>query len=240
MNKSISVCLTNRAPSKTHLSTRLLMQVCAVAALVTVGTDAQASPLLYSSADFGGPELNGASVLSGQWYGVRFQLTKPSVITDIGANIEAIPGYGDGRYFGAIVRLTSMSDYPDSISLTTPDVLGVTTFAPGSPSSDVKAPIGPLTVGSGTYALLIGTGLFGTSGIGHMPIDNPNPIPASFFALQGSQWLDIFPGDNINFRMTVYGVPEPAVLQILAPMVLVVFFRSLRTRNARRQSSIGR
>jgi hypothetical protein len=214
--------------------------VCAGAVLMIVGANARADippppPLLYSSAGFGGPELDGASVLSGQWYGVRFQLTRTSVITDVGANIEAMPGYGDGCYFGAVVRLTSMTDFPNSTSLTTPDVLGVTTFAPGSPSSDVVAPIGPLTVGPGTYALVIGTGLFGVSGIGHMPIDNPNPIPASFFALQGgTQWLGISPSDNIDFRMTVYGVPEPTVLQMLAPVVLVSLYRSLRTRNTRR------
>jgi hypothetical protein len=153
---------------------------------------------------------------------MRFQLLSGAVVDGIGGNIAIDPNIGDGRIFGALVKLTDMNDYPDSTDLSTPDVLAATAFSATPEIADVTAPIGPLTVGPGTYAVVLGSGLFGASGDGAMSINNPNFPGSSTIWLLANRWDEY--GAAGGLRFTVYGtaVPEPGslTLMLLAALVL--------------------
>jgi hypothetical protein len=90
--------------------------------------------------------------------------------------------------FGALVRLTSATDFSDSRNLSTPEVLGaahLTTpsqdwFAVGLHSEPLRAVLSP-----GWYALVFGGGLFGSEGgVGgyltteHQQLGNPRAFVA--------------------------------------------------------------
>src|SRR5690349_6005324 len=65
----------------------------------------------------------GTNVKDTVFVGARFQLSEPVVTSEIGGHFV---GPISGSFFGAIVELTSESDFPNSNDLTTPDVLATT------------------------------------------------------------------------------------------------------------------
>jgi hypothetical protein len=187
----------------------------AVMILFTIPSSAVPAPgpLLYSSADYNGTIGGGQGILASQWEGVRFQLNGNATIGAIGGNIGTLPFAGNGELFGALIQLSSMSDFPDSITLNTPDVLATVTFTSGNPSVDVVAPVGPINVGPGTYGVVIGTGLFGATGQGYMTVGNPQTVTPSLFGNYSGAWFNAAP---TTFRFTVYAVPEPTAGALLA------------------------
>jgi hypothetical protein len=182
-----------------------------VGALLCVPMPSQAiGALLYTNALMGEPnQAGGASIHGGQFTGVRFQLPLGAMIDHVGGHLTGSGG-GNGMIFAAIMRLSSSSDYPNSPSLSTSDVLGHTTFSPPFGSADIAVPIGPIAAPPGTYALVLGSGLFGATGFGALPTNNTVIGTPDLFQYQspGPGWGELGPEPN---RMTVYGVvPEPA------------------------------
>jgi len=181
---------------------------------------ASTQDLYYASATLGQTGQHGGfSVASNQGIGARFSIGAATTITGIGGHFVA-SNFGNGLLFGSIIRLDSFSDLPDSTDLSTPDVLAATTFTPPSASADVIAPIGPLAVTPGVYAVFFGSGRFGATGGGAIPQDGANIGSPSIF------WLDSTPKWRSDYtlpaRMTVY-TPEPAsALTLMCSAVMFI------------------
>jgi len=193
--------------------------------------------LLYSNAAQGPATAIGLILGSGQLAGMRFQLSSSAVIDGVGGDLQVSSTIGTGSIFGALVQLQDMSDYPDSIDLSTPDVLATFVFSASADFTDVTIPIAPLTVHPGDYALVFGSDLFGATGEGSMSTDNPNFSDSStfFYNTFDESWQEYGAGGGLRF--TVYGapVPEPssAVLIAFLSVVLVLprqLYRGLTTR----------
>jgi hypothetical protein len=176
--------------------------------------------LYYSNAQPGPPGQIGLGVGDGQMVGMRFRVSSPAIINGIGGNLQVIPRIGNGQLFGALVALTDMSDFPDSVDLSTPDVLATTLFTASSAFTNLVAPIGPLTLAPGIYALVLGSDLFGASGYGSMSLLNPNFPDASTFIYSTifNSWLEY--DSDPGVRLAVYGVAldttPPRILSIAA------------------------
>ena len=82
-----------------------------------------------------------------------------------------VGGFSETDFFGAIVGLTDSLDFPDSLDLSTPDVISASTLTFPDTSDEV---FGGLSVNlqPGWYALVFGSGLFGTDGRGSAPKNN--------------------------------------------------------------------
>jgi len=138
-----------------------LQAVCA-AALVTLWTPAiaAADPIIYQTAIQQPAQGGGDSLFTRQFIGVKFFVSQPATTAAIGGLFGEVLDI-----FGAVVRLSSASDFPDSTDLTTPDVLGAARIFDFSGSNQNAAVFSrPLsvTLERGWYALVFGSGLFGT------------------------------------------------------------------------------
>lgn len=204
--------------------TRRLMHVGGVclAACLSIESVPGQGTLLYSNARTWPPTPLGLVLAHDQFAGMRFQLPSGAIIDGIGGNIAIDPNFGDGRIFGALVKLTDMSDYPDSTDLSTPDVLAATAFSATPVITDAAVPIGPLTVGPGTYALVLGSGLFGASGDGAMSINNLNSADSSTFWLVANRWDEYGAAGGLRFAVYGTAVPEPGSLPLMLLAALVL------------------
>ena len=121
--------------------------------------------VVFESATTGGsgsPRRLGIS--SNQFLGVRFEVTETSTITGIGLNQMN----GSGQIFGAIVALSSATDFPDSSSLTTSDVVNSALISVGVQQGEYSSNLSSV-LEPGWYAVLFGSGLFGATGWGEAP-----------------------------------------------------------------------
>ena len=199
-----------------------------------VGTTAFAATteVLYQSATMGTPgQTAGISVGVFQYVGSRFELSERRVATAVGGHFGT-SATGEQTVFGALVRLTSMTDFPDSlIPLNTPDVLATTVFALPKPSNDAIASIGPVELPPGFYAVVFGSGQFGASGQGFVPATNvPVGLSSdiSYVNLNGLHWSDTGIFQN---RFVVYGeIPEPGAAALL---IVPISFLSASARRRR-------
>jgi hypothetical protein len=216
----------------THAASRSL-RTCSIAfvsILIFSRISIATGPLFYSTAPYLAPPPGGggSSIYGSQFLGTRFQVTQPITIDAIGGNFQGTTT--GGTVWGALVALTSFSDYPNSTNLTTPDVLAHTTFSvPLVSSVDLTLPIGPLTVSPGIYAVVFGGGLaigggpFSTNGEAAMPnFAPPNGTPSIFLGqpFQSQTWSETTHAP-FSERLTVYAtVPEPTTLFLL-PLTLL-------------------
>ena len=151
--------------------------------------------------------------------GVRFQLTQPAITTQVGGHFV---DRTDGTFFGAIVALDDENDFPDSGDLSTPDVLGAAVLTFPVPSAEVFGDI-TVSLDPGWHALVFGSGLFGSSGGGAAPQNNPDIGDPVYIAYQPwIGWFDLAGGPLTfeNHRFVINGnlIPEPsgAVLALIA------------------------
>jgi hypothetical protein len=170
--------------------------------------------------------VGGTNVERAAFVGVRFELTQPVVTTHIGGHFlqrpEANP-QGDGSFFGSIIELVDENDFPDSGNLSTPDVVGSTLLTFPDPSDEVLGALS-LRLDPGWYALVFGSGLFGSSAGGvalrnNSDIGSPTYISFPVGGWQGWTTLFSFLRDH---RFVVRGsiVPEPASVGLIATALL--------------------
>jgi hypothetical protein len=209
------------------------LPVCLAIGISRLGAHGQGT-LLYSNAESRDPQFPGLVLGNRQMAGMRFQLSSGAIIDGIGGNINVIAGNGDGRIFGALVRLSDINDYPDSVDLSTPDVLTAVAFSAGPFVTDVAVPIGPLTVGPGTYGLVLGSDLFGASGVGSMSGANLDFLSSStfFYNAFDNVWSPYGPGGGLRF--TVYGrpVPELSTVYLALLSTVMLYFRGWQRRKS--------
>jgi hypothetical protein len=207
--------------------TRVSWTAASLCLAVCFSTSAAKASLLYSNAKPGSPESVGLVLGNAQLVGMRFQLSSSAIIDGIGGNIQVLNTVGNESIFGTLVRLTDMSDYPDSIDLSTPDVLATITFGANAGFTDLTIPIAPLTVQPGDYALVFGSGLFGATGIGSMSTDNPNFADSStfYYNTADDNWGEY--GAAGGLRFTIYGtsVPEPSSASLTVCLAVILSLR---------------
>jgi hypothetical protein len=162
--------------------------------------------------------VSAANVSATVFNGVRFQLTSPVLTTQVGGHFVGSPGTTD-TFFGAIVQLDDPNDFPDSGDLSTPDVLGATVIAFPEPSAEVWGNLA-LSLDPGWYALIFGSGLFGATGDGAMPLNNPDIGTPTYIGYQSGAvlgWGNLINPIFRNYRFVVQGhlVPEPPALLLV-------------------------
>ncbi len=120
-----------------------------------------------------GPGGGGISISDQQFVMIRFQVSTidPIRTYEIGGQFGGFRG--NGNIFGAIVALTDINDVPDSVDLSTPDVLGTTlipVFNEADPDrSFITSGKLSLELSRGFYAAVFGSGKFGATSDGFSP-----------------------------------------------------------------------
>jgi hypothetical protein len=111
---------------------------------------------------------SGVLVNDGIWVFHRFQVSAPTTLTSVGgtfSNLSSEPL----NVFGAIVELSGPGDFPDSLDLSSSDLLAtnLVTLAPTPGAGGAAAFQNELTLelDPGWYALEFGTGAFGASNV---------------------------------------------------------------------------
>jgi hypothetical protein len=180
--------------------------------------------------------ISGDGLYTSQWMGARFEVTQRTRITSVGGHLwGAEPG--PNTLFAAIVALSGPTGVPftgtssdPSVGLPPQTVVAHTVFdLPSYQSSHITLPL-TVTVDPGTFALVFGSGLYGATGFGAMPRNNPtNPGPESYFGWWESgfhswSWNQLF-DSALTARFVVEGVavPEPSgyLLGAVAGLALV-------------------
>jgi hypothetical protein len=196
-----------------------------LAILSVVGPLAGFAPaeIIYESGHLGPTGIpqgavDAANVNAFVFNGVRFNLTSTVVTTQVGGHFVGPVGT-TGTLFGAVIKLVDENDFPDSRDLSTPDVLGSTTLAFPEPSAEVFGNLS-LALDPGWYTLVFGSGLFGATGNGAMPLNNPDIGNPTYIGLQPggvSGWGDLLNPIFQNYRFVVRGeiVPETSSIALL-------------------------
>lgn len=186
-----------------------------------------ASEPLFSTATLAGTgatpeEMNaqtvpGLSIDNAAHGGARFYLDTPVLVEEVGGHFVKLAGTTGGTFYGAIVRLDSETDLPDSRDLSTPDVLGSTVIGFPDVSSDVYGEL-DLRLEPGWYGVVFGSGRFGANGVGGAPRTNSDlGSPSRFMSISGLAWGNGIPGIGTGVRYVVRGhaIPEPTSIAIV-------------------------
>jgi hypothetical protein len=219
---------------------RVYFALLAILAVVGPFVGFASAEIIYESGSLGPTGIpqgvvDAANVNGFVFNGVRFNLTSPVVTSQVGGHFVGSVGTTD-TLFGAIVKLVDENDFPDSRDLSTPDVLGSTTLAFPEPSAEVFGNLS-LALDPGWYALVFGSGLFGATGDGAMPLNNPDIGNPTYIGLQPggvSGWGDLLNPIFQNYRFVVRGeiVPETSSIALL----LFGFLNVVNKRVTRRSS----
>lgn len=176
---------------------------------------------VFESATMGQPaQTAGPSVSPIQFLAARFHLNQPTVVDHIGGHLMGNIQQGqaaDSTMFAAITRIDAPGGFPtDTPSTFQP--LAVTVFSAPFPSADVSVPL-TLDLPPGDYAVMFGSGRFGATGSGGMPLDNL-PLTAASDFFESYSGNDSWRSDAqlLGLRFTVSGVavPEPPSISLAA------------------------
>jgi hypothetical protein len=170
-------------------------------------------------------------------------------LVSVGGFFENVTG-ANRKIFGAVVGLSGPNDVPDSLDLTTSDLIGTTLIDVLLGSGDFAGGLS-LNLTPGWYALGFGTGKFGAdsmTGIGVPDIDMPSfSIDLSpqlpFTAIQaGCPYCA--PPQFFNQLQTprffAFAVPEPATLMLLAMGVSGILLVAANVHRNQRISRLSR
>ncbi|MDH4230568.1 MAG: hypothetical protein OEW04_00890 [Nitrospirota bacterium] len=166
--------------------------------------------IIYESAPLGAKGVTGpfATIMYDQWFGVRFQVAEPMVVKKIGGHFVAgIPGSAvpARTFFGAVVQLTGLTDFPDTkpvfvididpvkyYSWTGADILARVDMVAPNTSADIRAdlPGGGIVLQPGYYALIFGA-LASNSRVGMITTGTDTGTVSDFAWIA---WSEISPG----------------------------------------------
>ncbi len=205
---------------------------------------AAADPVIFQSALQQAASPGGQSVFDRQFVAARFFVAQDTDTTRVGGNFTT-PMLD---IFGAIVQLSSASDFPDSANLSTPDVRGVARLsAPGPPVGNRAENVSQalsIHLTRGWYAIVFGSGLFGTQfpSIGsslptqHVALGHPRFFQSSGLD-PGSVYRDIsFPRTQTPL-VFVEGTKPSAVTPEPSTLLLVLGGLGALMRRRRRRAS---
>ncbi len=170
--------------------------------------DRRADAVTLASTQLGAVGLNGGNGITPvvPVLGWRFEIADPFQVQQIGGHMkgsatQGLPPYKD--IFGAIVPLASVTSLPTPGPGGTPfdpaAAIASTTFTPpgsntapfASQSEDFRVPL-DVTLAPGAYALMFGTGMFGTTGNAAMPANADQPFIAPTTADSFIKWQQPF------------------------------------------------
>ena len=212
-----------------------LMVWCCLLALGVIPLPTTQAATIFESATLGptgipfselsNGNVPGTNVSRDVFTGVRFQINQPVMTTGVGGHFA-----GGGTFFGAIVALEDGTDFPDSGDFTTDDFLGSTLLTFPEPSDEVFGDLS-LSLTPGWYAMIFGSGLFNSSGVGAALNNNSdigNPTYVGFQPGSGVGWINTT-ASGPNQRFVVQGriVPEATSL---CSIVTATFLFLLRRR----------
>lgn len=129
-------------------------------------------------APLNGTNNTGMALSLGFWPGFPFQVSKAGTIRQVGLFVVQDAG-SSGTAFVAIVALTGPSDQPNSIDLSTSDVVGtgLITLPPTGTGAIVTISLPAIQLTPGWYAVVFGLGKFGATATGaSIPFENGNNI----------------------------------------------------------------
>jgi hypothetical protein len=204
-----------------------------------IPVEVEADPIIFQSAQFGEPRP-GYALEPSQFIGVRFEISAPVVSSTIGgaflSQTSSTGSTSDSELFGAIVRLSGPTDFPDTFALSSPDVLGTTRIIVpvDTPVQDRSAPL-TLALVPGWYALMFGSDQIGPRGVGgisvgHIPLNSPSFFfitpPERTMSNMQDQDMRVF----VTGSDTVQPVPEPASVLLVGGGVLGLILTCRRRR----------
>jgi len=172
-------------------------------------------------------DVPGENVDPGSFTGARFQLTQSALVTRIGGHFVGPPASGN-TLFGAIVALSNANDFPDSVDLSSTDVLASALLTFPEPSDVVFGNLNEV-LNPGWYALVFGGGRFGATGSGGVLSNGIDIGDTNYIGyLSGFGW-----GTRLlSKRLVVEGVivPEPSAIAttIFASLLLCGFKMTCR------------
>lgn len=199
--------------------------------LICHATQLQAALLLDTASGTPQPSRISLAVRDGIWPMHRFEVTTPGFdVTSVGGFFEEFNENSDVTVFAAIVSLTGPTDIPDSFDLTTGDLVATTTFVVPEDALQPVSTSFPLSLTTGWYALVFGTGAFGADTVGSDAFDGvlltglPTDLdlsqqPVSLFNSANNGPQNTFLDQDVNADFVVegnfVGVPEPGSMLLL-------------------------
>jgi len=197
----------------------------AAVAAATLSGGAHAASVVFASASFVDESVsNGDYYIDNTRYlGAIFTISTAEQLSAIGGNFTQ---YGDGNaIFGAIVPVAPGAALPGDIAA---HAVASTVFTPTG-GDQTAAIIGVLT--PGTYALVFGSGLYGTSGesglvSGQLPIGTPTFV--QYGSSGGALTASAFTDDTLRVMVLATPVPEPSMAALWAGGALMLAWASRR------------
>jgi hypothetical protein len=200
-----------------HFITCLLsaLMIASRADAVTIFESGTLGPTGVTWSELANQTVPGTNVNTVVFIGVRFELTEPILTSQVGGHFAE---RNAGTFFGAIVSLDNANDFPTSTNLSTPDVLGSATLTFPNPSAEVYGNLN-LSLNPGWYALVFGSGLFSTTGLGGAVRNGADIGDQVYFSNNSGGW-GVLSSSFDNHRFVINGtiVPEPSTfcLAVLA------------------------
>ena len=183
---------------------RFLCGAAFAAALASLPLSASADSLLYQSATFvdESQAIGDYFIDNTRYLGAVFTVSTPESLTRIGGNFTQ---YGDGNpIFGAIVPV--VAGLPGDVAAT---AVAHTMLTPtgGDQTAAIAGVLNP-----GTYAVVFGSGLYGTTGQSGLVDSQLRVGTPMFVQYTGGATLTASAFTDDTLRVTVYAnaVPEPA------------------------------
>jgi hypothetical protein len=201
----------------------LVLTLCSAAAFCEGNLWADDS-VFVATAEGPSPNEGGVAISDNFYVLHRFDIETPTRVATIGGQFSN-PFLGETRtIFAALVQLSGPDDVPDSLDLTTPDVLGHGLISVPTGDVDRATPLS-IRIEPGWYAVGFGTGRFGAPsstansiGMESRSVDlAPNQFP--FTAIQsfnnGPGFFQIHDTAAPRVFLTGTVVPEPSAPSIL-------------------------
>jgi hypothetical protein len=147
---------------------------------------------------------DGSGLYDDQFLGIRVTFAVPTAVDSL---VFALPG-STGSFFAAIVSLTAVADLPDGNPFTGTEVFAYTTFSlNGAETGDFTLPFAT-SLSAGSYAFVLGTGLYGTSSEGGNLLLYQAVAGSSAIAWTGGAWQEDSGAYRIGYNLAA--VPEPS------------------------------
>lgn len=170
-----------------------------------------------------GTTNGGIAISDDQWLGARFKLDQTYRITDIGGHVKSSSspeefGYEDRSLFAAIVPVSESTGFPSDMLLS--ETVFATVFE--APFNDV----GPypyqvpdtvietdFVLEAGHYALVFGSGLYGATGGGWMPLrSSMMDLPWYFTTWPENEFRNLPREQLVRFFVHGEVIPAPGAL----------------------------
>lgn len=189
-----------------------LLRTATAVATLALASAAHADTPFYQSASFVDESVSGGDFLidSTRYLGAIFTVSQAEAVSAIGGNFTL---NGDGNpIFGAIVKLAPGAALPADVAA---NAVAETTFTPagGDQSVALNTVLQP-----GQYAVVFGSGLFGTHGYSGLVSGQAAIGTPSFVQYNGSPLAaGAFTDDTLRVTVNaVSAVPEPASVLLFA------------------------